>query len=312
MDSKSQIFWKDLKTGLLFVFGLALFAILAAVIGKNTSVLTGVKDVYIFVEDVQSLAENNFVAVAGKKVGTVSTMTFTTRNDTPGVVVRLNIKQEFADLVTKDSKAIIKSLGVLGDKYVDITPGHGEIAQNGDFIAVVHKASIDQLSDVAMSTLSNLNETLEKINKGEGTLGKLVNSAELIDRITQTATNLEIATARLYQGNGLMAKLISDDKLPKKLESLIDNLNAISVALNSGEGTLGKLLMDDTFYNNLNHVSVKAESLISKLENPNGTVGKLTSDPELYNNLNRTVSRLDSLITDMKQNPSRYVKLSIF
>ncbi len=312
MKSKSQLFWKDLRTGLLFVFGIGLFAVLAVVIGKNTSVLSGVKDIYIFVEDVQSLAENNFVAVSGKKVGTVSNMTFTTRNDTPGVVVQLNIKNEFADLVTKDSRATIKSLGVLGDKYVDITPGYDKIADKGDFIEMSDEASLGQLSGVAMKTLANLNETLEKINSGEGTIGKLINSSLLIDRLTQTATNLEVATERLYKGNGLMAKLISDDQLPNKLDSMITNLNAVSVALNKGQGSLGKLLVDDTFYNNLNNVSVKAESLITKLENPDGTIGKLAGNPELYNNLNQTVSRLDSLITDLKENPNRYVNLSLF
>jgi len=312
MESKSQLFWKDLRTGLLFVFGIGMFAVLAAIIGKNTSVLTGVKDVYIFVTDVQGLAENNYVAVAGKKVGTVSTMTFTSQNDTPGVVIRLNIKNDFSNLVTKDAEASIKSLGVLGDKFVDISLGGGKPAESGDFLKVSENASLDQMSNVAMTTLANLNETLEKINKGEGTLGKLINSSLLIDQLTQTATNLEITTKRLYNGNGLMAKLISDDKLPNKLETMIDNLNTVSAALSNGEGTLGKLMVDDTFYNNLNNVSSKAESLISKLENPDGTLGRLSNDPALYNNLNQTVSRLDSLISDLKQNPSRYVKLSIF
>jgi len=312
MATSSSIGWKDLKTGILFVFGLGLFAVLGLVIGKNTSLLTGLTKVYIFVEDLQSLAQNNFVAVSGKKVGTVTDMSFKTKNDMPGVVVQLSIRTEFIDMISKNSEARIKSLGVLGDKYVDISPGYGSSIEEGDFLKVVHEPSIDEISGVALDMMSNLNQILQKLNQGEGTIGKLLTTTELLDKLDRTVSNLERTTNTLTNGNGLVAKMLTDDHMANKVTSMVENLNDVSLALKDGKGSLGKLMVDDSFYNNLNAVSKRADALLTHLDNPNGTLGKLANDPALYTNLNRTVNSLDSLIVDLKQNPSRYVKLSLF
>ncbi|ACF14032.1 Mammalian cell entry related domain protein [Chloroherpeton thalassium ATCC 35110] len=312
MGTSSSIGWKDLKTGILFVFGIGLFAVLGLVIGKNTSLLTGLTKVYIFVEDLQSLAQNNFVAVSGKKVGTVTDMGFETRNDKPGVVVQLSIRTEYIDMISKNSEARIKSLGVLGDKYVDIRPGSGSPIEDGDFLQVVHEPSIDDLSGQALSMMTSLNQILQKINQGEGTIGKLLTTTELLDKLDRTVANLEQTTNMLTNGNGLVSKMLTDGQMADKVSNMVTNLNDVSLALKDGKGSLGKLMVDESFYNNLNAVTQRADALISHLDNPNGTLGKLANDPTLYANLNRTVNSLDSLLVDLKQNPSRYVKLSLF
>ena len=51
---------------------------------------------------------------------------------------------------------------------------------------------------------------------------------------------------------------------------------------------------------------------MAKLESDKGTFGQLHSNPALYNNLNETLSSLDSLLVDLKKNPKRYVKFSVF
>ena len=51
---------------------------------------------------------------------------------------------------------------------------------------------------------------------------------------------------------------------------------------------------------------------MSKVDSGQGTVGKLLNDPGLYNDLRRLSMRLDSLTSEFKQNPKKFVKLSIF
>jgi phospholipid/cholesterol/gamma-HCH transport system substrate-binding protein len=297
--------WRNLRTGLLVFFGLALVALLALIIGRNTSILTKKVTYKLFVTDIKGLAENNMVAVAGKKVGAVTTLTFTTRNDTIGIDIDLSINEQFTHLFTATSRATIKGQGILGDKYIEVTPGKGETLAAGTFIPVDEEGGLDELT-------KSLSQVVNKINRGEGTLGKLIASDELNTKLVKTVSNLETMTNKMSNGNGLMAKLINDGGLSTKVSSMVSNLNDVSESLKSGRGSLGKLLVDDAFYNNLNAVSMRTDSLIAKLNNPNSSLGKFSNDPQLYNNLNRSVQSLDSLLVDLKQNPGRYVKLSLF
>jgi len=76
--------------------------------------------------------------------------------------------KEFAGLVTKDSKATIKSLGVLGDKYVDITTGKGAPVVDGDYIALNTQDGMAGLTSGAKQAVDQLNTLLEQLNSGKG------------------------------------------------------------------------------------------------------------------------------------------------
>jgi phospholipid/cholesterol/gamma-HCH transport system substrate-binding protein len=65
--TSNTVQWRNLRTGILFVLVIAIMAVLALVIGKNTSALSKKVTYKIFVPDIGGLAENNLVSVAGKK-----------------------------------------------------------------------------------------------------------------------------------------------------------------------------------------------------------------------------------------------------
>jgi phospholipid/cholesterol/gamma-HCH transport system substrate-binding protein len=262
------------------------------VVSKNSSILTGVTIVKIISRDVQGLAENNFVAVSGKKIGTVSKLNFITRKDSLYVEADLKLRNEFAGLVTKDSKATIKSLGVLGDKYVDIITGNGSPVNNGDYIALQTEDGMAGLATNASRTITKINQLLDQLNGGKGTVGRLISDEQMGAELQETVTNLKTTSARLSKltdelsnGDGLLPKLMNDKALAKNTEETITHLN---------------------------EAAAKTESLMTKLNNDQGTIGKLHSSPELYNNLTQTLASLDSLLTDLKQNPKRYVRFSLF
>lgn len=51
---------------------------------------------------------------------------------------------------------------------------------------------------------------------------------------------------------------------------------------------------------------------MQKINEGNGTMGLLVNDPKLYANLDSSARSLDALLTDLKENPSRYVHVSVF
>ncbi len=305
--------WRNLRTGILFIGGLLLAAALGLIIGKNTSLLSRHDTVYLFLADIRGLSEGNMVAISGKKIGVVQSMDFAERNDTSGVVVTMDIVQEYFHLITKDSKAIVRSLGVLGDKYVDITLGRSEqLLQDGDYLAVVAEPGLEELTASALKTMTTIQDISNKINNGEGTIGKLITSNELNDKLLKTAANVETMTNKLTRGDGLASRLINDRQMAEHASSLISNLSDVSGSLKAGKGTLGKLMMDESFYNTLSAAMRRADSLFAHLNSPNSSIGRFTRDDEFYQHLDHSIISLDSLLMDFKQNPGRYIKVSVF
>ncbi len=308
-----RVGWRNLRTGLLFVAGLIIAGILGLIIGKNSSLLTRHDTAYLFIASIKGLSEGNMVAISGKKIGVVKSMDFARRNDTSGVIVTLDITSDYFPLITIDSKATIKALGVLGDKFVDITLGQApEKLAEGGYLDVVAEPGLDELTASAIETMNTIQDISQKINKGEGTLGRLLTTNELNDKLMKTASNVESITNKISNGNGLAARLINDQQMAGHVTSLITNLSDVSSSLKSGKGSLGKLIVDESFYNNLSTIVRRADSLFTRLNDPNTNIGKLTGDDAFYRHLDHSIISLDSLLMDFKQNPSRYVKVSVF
>jgi len=305
--------WRNLRTGLLFVGGLGLAAILGLIIGKNTSLLASHNTARLFISDIKGLSEGAMVAISGKKIGVVKSMDFAEQNDSTGVVVTLDIVNEHFRLVTQDSRATIKSLGVLGDKYIEISIGRqGPPLQEGEYIAVDAEPGFDDLTSSAIKTMNTIQDISAKINKGEGTIGRLISSNELNDKLMKAASNIESMSNAIMYGDGAVARMVNDRAIGGHLASLVTNLSEITASLKSGEGTLGKMIVDESAYNTLTSLFSMADSLFAQLNNRSGNIGKLTKDDALYRHLDHSILSLDSLLMDFKQNPDRYVKVSVF
>jgi phospholipid/cholesterol/gamma-HCH transport system substrate-binding protein len=305
--------WRNLRTGILFVAGIILAGILGLIIGKNTSLLARHDTAYLFLSDIKGLAEGNMVAISGKKIGVVKALDFEQRIDTSGVRVTLDIVNEFFGLITSDSKATIRALGVLGDKYIEITLGRSSSKLNdGGYLAVGTEPGFDDLTSSAIKTMNTIQDLSSKINNGEGSLGKLITTNELNDRLIKTMSNIETMTNELSHGDGVLATLMNDVALAKRVASLITNLADVSSSLKEGRGSLGKLIVDESFYTNLSSLTKHTDSLFARLSTKEGTLGKFANDPAVYDNLNRSIMSLDSLLMDLKQNPDRYLTVKVF
>jgi phospholipid/cholesterol/gamma-HCH transport system substrate-binding protein len=312
-SATGRIGWRNLRTGILFVVGILLAAALGLIIGKNTSLLSRHDTVYMFLSEIRGLSEGNMVTISGKKIGVVQSMDFASRNDTAGVVVTLNVVHEYFHLITADSRAIVRALGVLGDKYVDITLGHSaQLVQDGDYLTVVAEPGLEELTASALKTMNTIEDISAKINRGEGTIGKLITSTELNDKLLKTAANIEAVTGKLMKGDGLASRLINEKQMADRASSLITDLSDVAGSLKAGKGTLGKLLMDETFYNTLSTSMRRTDSLLAQMNSPNSSIGRFVRDDEFYKHLDHSIMSLDSLLTDFKQNPGRYVKVSVF
>jgi phospholipid/cholesterol/gamma-HCH transport system substrate-binding protein len=173
---------------------------------------------------------------------------------------------------------------------------------------------------------AELKELTATINRGQGTLGKLAHSSEPYDKLMSILVRADKTMQDIQKGDGTLSRLIYDKSLYSKLTDLAEEsiqaaeeVRELNKKLNSKDSTIGMLINDRELYDKGLSLITRAdksmkdlETIMAKVKAGEGTVGKLVSDREIYDKLNKTVESLDALVVDIKKNPGRYVKLSVF
>lgn len=114
--------------------------------------------------------------------------------------------------------------------------------------------------------IETLNNIASKIDKGEGTLGKLVADEGLYKRLDNSLESISRISDKIASGEGTLGKLATDDGIYKKLDATLGRLE-------KGEGTIGRLLVDDRAYDNLNSTLEGLGNVISRIERFKTIVG---------------------------------------
>lgn len=99
----------------------------------------------------------------------------------------------------------------------------------------------------ASRSLKNVAQSLER---GEGTLGKLLTDETVYDGLNKTLADVGRAVETISGNQGTLVKLLRDDEIYRDLKEAIDRINGIIKKTEKGEGVLGKLLLDNRQYGN--------------------------------------------------------------
>lgn len=192
-----------------------------------------------------------------------------------------------AEIRTKSSpdlNAVMSQIGDLGKKLEGAIGNLGG-ALSGDGTGgpgIIQK--VDQLvtenRENIQKTTANLQAITDKVNKGEGTLGKLVNDPKLYTDLQSTLAEIKggaaeaktfVANAQaiideVKKGKGAIGALVYDEKAAADLKASIANFRAMSDKLAKGEGTLGKLISDDTMLRDAQAIMKKADRALDGLD----------------------------------------------
>jgi phospholipid/cholesterol/gamma-HCH transport system substrate-binding protein len=305
MDPHRHIGWAELRVGLLVLAGVAVLLFMLAIVGSNVKLFTPQYSLKLFVPNIEGLVNGSMVTLAGRKIGFVSDMRFGEHEGKNGVEVELKLDREFQDRITDQSQAVIRTIGLLGDKYVDISlgmPGERVLA-NGEFVKTVSGVDFELFTsklsksfDDFAAALTSMRHITKRLDEED--LGKFVRSMNSV-------------VNALTDQRGSAGKLIYDPALYRQLNSVAENLDTVTTELRRGRGTLGKMIVDSTLYRTLASFSTRSDSLVANLMH-SGTAGKLFGDDQLYTDLMRLIKELNALITDIRVNPDRYVQVKVF
>ena len=192
---------KAFRLGLFIVTTLLILAAGVFLIGDKQFLFSSTYRVKAEFQNAAGLDDGAVVRVGGIQKGTVKYISLPGRPDQKVTVV-MNLDSSTRNIVKKDSVAAIRSEGLLGDKYVEVSFGSegAERLKNGDTIASEPPLDIsdlfkktDQILDTAKDTMQNVDSISLKINRGEGSVGALINDKKLYQQANATAAEAKAA-----------------------------------------------------------------------------------------------------------------------
>ncbi|HEY6871148.1 MAG TPA: MlaD family protein [Geobacteraceae bacterium] len=360
MKRSDNIAWSQVKVGIFIVCALIFLAGGIIIMGKQTKLFVPKGELSVIMADVAGLKVGAPVWLAGVDVGAVTEIRFERPRESNEVRVDLEVDREALKKIGPDSVITVKTRGLMGEKYVDITPSRvyselpakrlfgTSVAKLDDVVAKAGTA-FDQMNQIigkvnrGEGTLGRFSENpqlydnlvrltaelrvfVDSANRGEGTIGRLTKSSEPYDRMMSVLNRADETLKDIQNSQGTMSKLIYDRQLYDKLVALADKSNRaaddvreLNKKLTSRDTSVGKFLSDREFYDkgialiDRADRSVKSfEEVTNRVNRGEGTVGKLLNEKELYEKLDRVIGDLDALVKDVKANPKRYVKFSVF
>lgn len=310
---------REVKVGLVFLASIAIF-IWGFNFLKGTSLFTGKRLIYAVYDKVDGLDKANKVKVNGLNIGQVSDLKF--MEGSSKIVAEFYIKNDIE--IPRNSIARIYSTDLLGSKAVEILLGNsGEFVVSGDTLQSDMESSLkDQLSEEveplkkkALVLINSVDSVMMVIQSifNENTRSSLASSLE---NIRNTLDNLESASSNIdtllisekSRVHNIMANIETITKNLKdnneNVNRILGNFAALSDSLNDAD--IPQTLRDASeAVNNLKVISAKINS-------GEGTLGQLITNDSLYLELNNSMSSLNLLLEDIRLNPKKYVKLSLF
>jgi len=195
MNTHTQKF--KIRLGLFVLGGLALFVIAVFIIGKQKNLFNPVFGLTSSFHNVSGLQIGNNVRFSGINVGTVDNIVII--NDST-VRVNMLIRNDVWKFIKSDCMVAIGSEGLISDKLLVISKGslHAPIAKENQLLKSIEPIEAAEIMSSIRVTAVNaeiithqLAEIMTKINKGDGTLGRLIQDKTIAENLNQTIKNLK-------------------------------------------------------------------------------------------------------------------------
>lgn len=239
-----------LRIGMFVLMGFILLVVFIFVIGSKEKMFSSTTEIKARFPTVSGMKKGAQIQMDGINVGSVTDIQLP-RNSRDSVTVRMKVISDALHLIHTDSRAVISTEGLIGEKIIVVSVGsdttlpvsagatiQGEGTKDFTRIYDTLNAAVSRVKDVADQAYLALNQ----VREGNGTLARLIND----DRLYRSAAALsEEARTTVVQARGTIEKISSDFGV------VSTNLNGVVERINRGEGSLGKLLSKDDVYENV-------------------------------------------------------------
>lgn len=344
-DLKKDLAWSKLKVGLVLTLALITLFLTVFFAGNIEDLMSPKMTLKAEIKDVKGLRKGAPVWLSGIEIGSIKSIYL---DPDHGTSVTISVNKKAQPYIKKDSTATVLTIGLLGDKYIELSPGSPQARPVSPGDTLKGAAQID-MQDIIGSTamsIEKITSLISKIDKGEGTLSKFitdpalyenlketsrvltgllkdiknakgtlglfVENPALYNKLTATASSIEELSSTINRSSGTLRKFIEDPSLYNRMLSAAASMEEFTGRLNSSSGSFKMLIEDPVLYENLAKASAGLSSVVEGMDKGNGVAGKLLKDEELARDLKETVSELKEITKDIKENPKKYFKFSLF
>jgi phospholipid/cholesterol/gamma-HCH transport system substrate-binding protein len=300
----------EIKVGLFVLAGIIILTYMSVKVGKFDFGKKKGYEIFAYFDNASGLNIDVPVEIAGIEVGRVEDIGLERRK----AKITMRIAPDTS--IPSDSKAFIRTKGVLGDKFIQIIPGKPESPplMDGERIVDTYTPTdIDQL-------INRIGEVALDVRKVSRSLGNVLGGKEGEDKMRQILDNITTSTASLNRIIGdnekrISALLINFSEFSKdikdvshankeyinrividiketttQLKEAVEAFSMIAKKIERGEGTLGRLIHDTTTIEDLNETLASLKSVSEKIDAGKGTIGKLINDEKMAEDLGETVT----------------------
>ncbi len=258
------------------------------------------------VKDASGVRKGDPVQMLGVGIGRVQKFLI---GQSGTVTLYLEIEGEYNSIPT-DSRVELVSAGMLGGMVAKVIPGVGqEMARNGSTLTgelpPTMQQQVEEAANEAKKTFSRVQTLLSDpmINDTHASVKEL---NQLLNRLSSIAIEqqkqLKVLTVSMTAASQNVEKATSREEIDRAMKRL-DTLSA------SAERTAS------TVENSTKALDV----VLGRIQRGEGTLGKMSTDEVLYTNLNKTLESVNAtslemknLLADLKANPKKYLKVSVF
>ncbi len=300
------------RVGLVILVAVAVLTVGIFVIGDKNNLFSRKNRYYVDFNSVSGLKPGSPVQLNGVDVGTIKKVDLPENPKKRQIRVWLEVESRYAERIRgpvdasqvipgqPGSVARIKTLGLLGDKFIDIGSGAPEysVIPSGGPIPAAQPTNVDALISSGEDVMDNvvqishsLNKILDRMERGEGILGQLTKdtpqSRQLQESLVGTSESLQRIAMTIEHGEGPLPRLLNDRALADQLARSLDRFEGVLAQAQNGPGLLPGLLNDpstktrfDETLASLNQVGKDLEAFTAELETSEALLPRLVKDEE--------------------------------
>ena len=263
---------------------------------------------------VAGLDEKSPVRIAGVRVGIVDKV------ELDGGRAMATLAIERAIVLHEGARAEVTSLGILGDKYVELYPGdpNAPALAPGTVLAGASPVGFDQVLKTAGDLGSDLQAVTSSLRTSLGGADGQRRLDEIIENIRQLSADLRsMVAANRGQVDATVANFRDfSDTLKTELPRLADKIAALAdrvdTVVAANEGNLSESLANIKEVSaSLRTSATNLNEITGKINRGEGSIGKLVNDEETVDNLNATLKSVESGVESLKNTVGRAERFTL-